>query len=174
VTRSGLWSRLPIPEEHVVGLGVGLVLDRLVRRRWPAWTQPIGLPLVAVGALVNVAAVSARGGDALDRPTALVRRGPYAWSRNPMYLGWSVIHLGAALAARSPGMAATWSMSAVLVHRAIRREERQLAERFGGEFAAYTAAVPRYLGARSGQHLIRSVRARARTRPRRSGTSRRA
>jgi hypothetical protein len=91
-----------------------------------------------------------------------------------MYLGWSLIHLGTALAARSPGISITWPVSAVLVHRVVRQEERGLAERFGGEFAAYTAAVPRYLGARSGRSLIRSVRARARTRPRRSGTSRRA
>ena len=173
MTVSDLWSRLPIPEEHVAGIGSGLVIDRLVRRRWPRWTRPVGLPLLALGALVNAAAVVAHGGD-LDRPSALVRRGPYAWSRNPMYLGWSLIHLGTALAARSPGMSVAWPVSAVLVHRVVRREERRLAERFGGEFAAYTAAVPRYLGARSGRSLIRSVRARARTWPRRSGTSRRA
>ena len=174
MTVSDVWSRLPIPEEHVAGIGFGLVVDRLVRRRWPRWTRPVGLPLVAVGALVNAAAVVAHGGGDLDRPSALVRRGPYAWSRNPMYLGWSLIHLGTALAARSPGISITWPVSAVLVHRVVRQEERGLAERFGGEFAAYTAAVPRYLGARSGRSLIRSVRARARTRPRRSGRSRRA
>jgi protein-S-isoprenylcysteine O-methyltransferase Ste14 len=171
VTVSDVWSRLPFPEEHVVGMGVGLLLDRLVRRRWPRWTRPIGLPLIAVGALVNAAAVSAHGGAELDRASALVRRGPYAWSRNPMYLGWCLIHLGTALAARSPGMSITWPVSAVLVHRVVRREERRLAERFGEDFAAYAAAVPRYLGARSGRSLIRSARARARTRPRRSGTS---
>jgi protein-S-isoprenylcysteine O-methyltransferase Ste14 len=169
-----LWSRLPVPEEHVAGIGLGLVVDRLVRRRWPRWTRPIGLPLVAVGVLVNAAAVAAHGGGALDRPSALVRRGPYAGSRNPMYLGWSLIHLGTALVAGSPGMTITWPVSAVLVHRVVRREERRLAERFGDEFAAFTAAVPRYLDARSGRSLIRSARARARTRPRRSGTSRRA
>ena len=174
MTMSALWRRLPFPEEHVVGLEVGLVLDRLVRRRWPRWTRLVGLPLVAVGALVNVAAVMAWAGDELDRPTALVRNGPYAWSRNPMYLGWSMIHLGTALATRSPGMSVTWSVSAVLLHQEIRREERQLAERLGGQFTAYAAAVPRYLGARSGRALTRSVRARARTRPRRSGRSRRA
>jgi protein-S-isoprenylcysteine O-methyltransferase Ste14 len=174
VSVSGVWRRLPFPEEHVAGIGFGLVVDRLARRRWPRWTRPPGLLLVAVGALVNAAAVVAHGGGDLDRPSALVRRGPYAWSRNPMYLGWSLIHLGTALAARSPGMSITWPLSAVLVHRTIQREERRLAERFGGEFAAYAAAVPRYLDARSGRSLIRSVRARGRRRPRRSGTSHRA
>ena len=91
-----------------------------------------------------------------------------------MYVGWSMIHLGAALAVRSPGPTITWPVSVVLVHGAIRQEERQLADRFGTEFTGYAAAVPRYLRVSSVRTLVRSVRARARTRPPRSGTTRRA
>ena len=170
---SRLWSRLPLPEQHLVGLPVGLVLDRLIGRRGPRWTRLIGLPLAAGGVLLNALAVRSRGPDALDRPTELVRSGPYAWSRNPMYLGWSMIHLGTALTSRSPGMAVTWLVSTVLVDRGIRREERQLVERFGKTFSDYAGSVPRYLSPSSVRTLIRSVRARARTRPRRSGTTRR-
>jgi protein-S-isoprenylcysteine O-methyltransferase Ste14 len=169
-----LWSRLPLPEQHLVGLPVGVALDRLIGRRGPRWTRPIGLPLATGGLLVNALAVHSRGPDALDRPTELVRDGPYAWSRNPMYVGWSMVHLGTALVARSPGLLVTWLVASILVHRDIRREERQLTERFGTPYTAYAASVPRYLGPRSTRRLIRSVRARARTRPRRSGTTRRA
>jgi len=91
-----------------------------------------------------------------------------------MYVGWSMAHLGTALVARSSGLLVTWLVASILVHRDIRREERQLAERFGHRYTAYVASVPRYLGARSVRTLTRSVRARARTRPPRSGTTRRA
>jgi protein-S-isoprenylcysteine O-methyltransferase Ste14 len=171
---TSFWSRLPLPEQHVVGLLVGLALDRLTSARLPGWTRSVGPPLVAAGVVVNVAAVRARGSDPLERPSTLVQGGAYAMTRNPMYLGWSAIHLGTALSRRSPGSAMTWPVAVLLVHRGIRREERQLAEGFGGTWAAYAGSVPRYLGPASMDTFIRSVRARARTRPPRSGTTRRA
>jgi protein-S-isoprenylcysteine O-methyltransferase Ste14 len=169
-----LWDRLPLPEHHVVGLVAGAALDRLTPTRLPGWTRPTGLVLGVAGALLNGAAVRAWNGQELDRPTRLVRRGPYAWTRNPMYLGWSMIHLGTAFLLRSPGMAVTWPIAVATISGEIRREEAQLAARFGAEFTGYAAAVPRYLGRGSAASLIRSARARARTRRRRSGMSRRA
>jgi protein-S-isoprenylcysteine O-methyltransferase Ste14 len=171
---TSLWRRLPLPEQHVVGLLGGLAVDWLTRARLPAWTTPIGLALGVAGVAVNAAAVRAHGGADLDRPTRLVDRGPYAWTRNPMYLGWSMIHLGAALTLRSPGMAVTWPAAVALVHHGILAEERQLTARFGADFATYAASVPRYLDLRTGHAVRRSARARARTQRRRSGTTRRA
>ena len=171
---TSLWSRLPVPEQHVAGLLGGLAIDRLTPLRLPPWTRPIGLPLGVAGLVVNAAAVGAHGGGDLDHPSGIVRRGPYAWTRNPMYLGWSMIHFGAALALRSPGIAATWPAAVALVHRGILTEERQLTARFGADFAAYAESVPRYLDRRSRQAVMRSARARGRTRRPRSGTTRRA
>jgi protein-S-isoprenylcysteine O-methyltransferase Ste14 len=90
---TGLWHRLPLPEQHVAGLVVGLVIDRLTRIRLPRWPRRVGLALVAAGLVINAAAVRARGAADLDRPAGLVSGGPYRWTRNPMYLGWSMIHL---------------------------------------------------------------------------------
>jgi protein-S-isoprenylcysteine O-methyltransferase Ste14 len=142
---TSLWDRLPLPEEHVAGLLVGLAVDRLIRTRLPFWTRPLGLALGVAGGAVNVAAIRARGHQALDRPGGLVEHGPYAWTRNPMYLGWSMIHVGVALALRSPGTMLTWPPAVALVHRAILAEEGELAARFGADFVSYAAAVPRYL-----------------------------
>jgi protein-S-isoprenylcysteine O-methyltransferase Ste14 len=171
---ASLWSRLPLPEEHLAGLLVGLAADRLTRTRLPPQTRPIGFALGAAGVAVNAAAVRAHGGADLERPGRLIDRGPYAWTRNPMYLGWSMIHLGAALALRSPGMAVTWPAAVTLVHRGILAEERQLAARFGTDFETYAASVPRYLDVGTRQAVMRSVRARARRRRPRSATTRRA
>jgi protein-S-isoprenylcysteine O-methyltransferase Ste14 len=169
-----LWSRLPLPEQHVAGLLVGLAVHRLTRSRLPPWTRPIGLVLVVTGVAVNTAAVRARGEEDLDQPSGLVVRGAYAWTRNPMYLGWSMIHLGVALTMRSPGMVVTWPAATALIHRHILAEERQLMTRFGAEFAAYAASVPRYVDRGTHLTVMRSVRARAHTQRRPSETLRRA
>jgi protein-S-isoprenylcysteine O-methyltransferase Ste14 len=171
---TGLWHRLPLPEHHVAGLLVGLTVDRLTRTRLPQWTRPAGLALVVAGVAINAAAVRARGDEDLDRPSGLVRGGPYGWTRNPMYLGWSMIHLGTALILRSPGMSVTWPPAVALVHRGILAEEGELAAQFGADFATYVGSVPRYLDRSTGQAIIRSARAHARTPRPRSGTRRRA
>jgi protein-S-isoprenylcysteine O-methyltransferase Ste14 len=165
-----LWSRLPLPEQHVAGLLVGLAVHRLTATRLPLWTRPIGFALGVVGMAVNTAAVRARGDEDLERPSGLVVEGPYVWTRNPMYLGWSMIHLGAALALRSPGMAVTWPGAVALVHRGILAEERELVTRFGTEFATYAASVPRYLDRHTLMTVMRSVRARVHMQRRRFGT----
>jgi protein-S-isoprenylcysteine O-methyltransferase Ste14 len=169
-----LWSLLPLPEQHVAGLLGGLAFDRLTRTRLPPWTTPIGLALGVAGVAVNATAVQARGGENLDQPSGLVDWGPYAWTRNPMYLGWSMIHLGTALTMRSPGMAITWPVAVTLVHRGIQVEERDLAALFGADFATYAASVPRYVDRGTPQAVIRSARARARRRRPQFGTTRRA
>jgi protein-S-isoprenylcysteine O-methyltransferase Ste14 len=161
---TSLWSRLPLPEQHAVGLLLGLAVDRVTPTRLPSWSRPVGLVLGVGGVVINAAAVRARGEEDLERPSRLVDRGPYAWSRNPMYLGWSMIHLGLALTLRSPGMGITWPAAVTLVHREILAEERQLAARFGTDFASYAATVPRYLDGKVRQGITRSARARARTR----------
>ena len=141
------WGRVPIPEEHVVGLLAGLLLQRhAAGRRLPAAAAPAGWSLVAAGIALNVWAVTARGGEAIDRPGRLVTDGPQARTRNPMYVGWTLFHLGVGLVARAPFVLATWPVSFALVHLSVLREERGLAERFGQEFTEYRAQVPRYVG----------------------------
>jgi protein-S-isoprenylcysteine O-methyltransferase Ste14 len=93
---------------------------------------------------VNVWALRSRGGGDLERPSDLVTNGAYAWSRNPMYVGWSLMHVGVGLGARSPWMVATWPIAAVLVHGQILREEQWLAARFADAFTTYVDQVPRY------------------------------
>jgi hypothetical protein len=66
-----------------------------------------------------------------------------------MYAGWALLHAGAGVAAGSGWILAALPAAAGLVHRQVRREEQDLGADFGGEFACYRAAVPRYLGLRS-------------------------
>lgn len=78
--------------------------------------------------------------------TALVTTGPFAASRNPIYLGNTLLLGGAGLAFGNlwllPMAAVTARLVSVL---AIRREETHLAARFGEAWTAYATRTPRWL-----------------------------
>ena len=81
--------------------------------------------------------------------TALVTTGPFALSRNPIYLGNTILVLGAALVLGNPWFLAAAVVAAVLVEvLAIRREEKHLAARFGAAWEAYVQRTPRWIGIR--------------------------
>jgi protein-S-isoprenylcysteine O-methyltransferase Ste14 len=103
---------------------------------------------ILVGGLVGVLGLLLRANAAgyLHKQEVLTVTGPYACTRNPLYLGSSILALGAAIATHS------WiSASFLLVYFAIfysivmRREEQELRMRHGTEFEEYARAVPLFL-----------------------------
>jgi protein-S-isoprenylcysteine O-methyltransferase Ste14 len=78
--------------------------------------------------------------------TAIVRTGPYRFSRNPIYLAFFALHLGLAIWVNSLWLVAmliaTVAVIAVVV---VAREERYLTGRFGPEYLEYKASVRRWL-----------------------------
>ena len=104
----------------------------------------MGLSLLGTGSAIIVSSLVAVGRIDLQHPERLVTWGPYAISRNPMYVAWGLLHLGTALIIGSAWMAATLPLAAAWIHRQVLREERQLRDAFGEEFAS-RAPVPRYL-----------------------------
>ncbi len=78
--------------------------------------------------------------------TALVTTGPFALSRNPIYLANTVLIAGAGLAFGNPWLLLMAAVTARLVSLlAIRREEEHLATRFGEAWTAYAQHTPRWL-----------------------------
>lgn len=69
----------------------------------------------------------------------LIRSGPYAWVRHPMYLGWWVSVLGLVLIYRTWILLGILLMSLVIFYRRARLEESVLAGKFGNEWKAYVA-----------------------------------
>jgi protein-S-isoprenylcysteine O-methyltransferase Ste14 len=122
-----------------------MVAQQLRPMRLPAWPRPIGLVLVGGGLAVVAVAWRERGAGSLEEPDVLVTTGLHGISRNPIYLGFTAVHLGLAGATRNRWMLATCLVSALLVHRWVLREESWLSGRFGGEYDAYRIRVPRYL-----------------------------
>jgi protein-S-isoprenylcysteine O-methyltransferase Ste14 len=86
------------------------------------------------------------GGRGFERaPDRLLTTGPYALSRNPMYLGHLIFMLGLAL---STGSELAWAILAANLpwfqHRVLFDEER-LREKFGAEYDAYARRVRRWI-----------------------------
>jgi protein-S-isoprenylcysteine O-methyltransferase Ste14 len=85
-----------------------------------------------------------------ERASALVADGIYRWTRNPMYVGFVCVAIGAAIALGSLFAAAGPSILAVYLDRVqIPAEERALQERFGASFQHYVLSVRRWAGRRS-------------------------
>ena len=78
--------------------------------------------------------------------TALVVDGIYGWTRNPLYLGTTLVYLGLSVAAGS-----LWAILLVLPLLwvinvgVVAREERYLERKFGDAYRAYKARVRRWV-----------------------------
>lgn len=140
-----LWHHVPIPEQHIVAISVGLVAQARRPFRLPRRLAPWGWLIVAIGILTNIVAVGERGADPIDEPKGLSTGGLHGLTRNPMYLGWSSIHIGLAFGLCNGWLLTSWPISAGWTHRVVMAEERRLIEQFGEEYIAYTRRVPRYL-----------------------------
>jgi protein-S-isoprenylcysteine O-methyltransferase Ste14 len=148
-----LWERTPVPVENVAGIGAGLLLHGLKPLRAPRRLVPIGWFLVVLGTAGIVRSVRERGPGDIQNPERLTTSGLHGMTRNPMYVGWGLLHLGLGLVGRAGWVVATWPFASASIHRLIMREEAELLVRFPEEFDAYRVRVPRYLnvgGLRSG------------------------
>jgi len=71
--------------------------------------------------------------------------GPYAWVRNPLYLGTYVMAIGTAVAAQAWTLAAVLSVIfAIIYHYIILDEETKLDRIFGTPYSIYKELVPRF------------------------------
>lgn len=110
----------------------------------------LGLELVVAGLALGLAALRGFRAAGTDpepwKPsTALVATGPYAWLRNPMYVGGTALLLGLAVLLASDWMAVMTIIMAVVLHYGVvRREERYLEAKFGDAYRRYRDTVPRY------------------------------
>jgi protein-S-isoprenylcysteine O-methyltransferase Ste14 len=138
------WDRTPLPLETIGGIAVAVLAQHALPLRLPARTPPSGWAVVCGGLALVIAAARERGPGPLEEPGKLVTRGLHGRSRNPMYLGFSLVQVGLAGATRNVWMLASCPMSAALLHQSVLREERWLRERFGDAYDAYMAGVPRY------------------------------
>jgi protein-S-isoprenylcysteine O-methyltransferase Ste14 len=114
--------------------------------RWVLAAGCLGASLLLAGAAVWVLRRARTPVEPWKPTRSIVSAGPYAISRNPIYLAF----LGGQLA-YAWGRANGWALGllpltiALLHWGVIRREERYLAERFGEPYLAYRRRVRRWL-----------------------------
>ncbi len=121
-----------------VPLGFALGLAYLV------FAQPTPR-LVEAGAVVALLGLLLRAWSAahLMKNQQLATSGPYAHTRNPLYLGSSLMGLGFAIAGASWILGAAFAAFFLAVYwPVIRREEQFLRQEFGETYQRYTAEVP--------------------------------
>lgn len=146
----------PPPLLYTVGLGAGVLLHgwiplHLVPSRWRVVGVLMGWLLIGFWAGLSgwamVTFLQQRTSIFPNRPARLlVTWGPYGFSRNPMYLALSALHVGVSILLNTAWpllfLPAVWASLYVLV---IHREERYLAAAFGGQYESYCGRVRRWL-----------------------------
>jgi protein-S-isoprenylcysteine O-methyltransferase Ste14 len=103
---------------------------------------------IAVGAVVGLPGLWLRAYAAgyLHKQEVLTVTGPYAYTRNPLYLGSAVLALGAGIATRSWICGVVLLIYFAVVYSVVmRREEGELLGHHGAAFREYAAAVPLFL-----------------------------
>jgi len=124
-----------------------MILNFLWPRRVPSTrlARLLGGPFIIVGAVLAAWATRTAGRVDLVRPERLVTRGPYAASRHPMYVAWTLIYVGVALVLNTLWLLVLLPLLGLLVHREARREESRLEVAFGEAYRTYRRRVRRYL-----------------------------
>jgi protein-S-isoprenylcysteine O-methyltransferase Ste14 len=141
------------PVVYLGSIGLGLLVHVFWPVQWlPASTSvPIGVALVLVAAALFISAVrtfrKANTPVPGNRPTTtIVRAGPYGFSRNPIYLAFTLFQLGLAAGVNSLGVLLTLLPAlALMALVVVPREERYLEARFPSEYLPYKRVVRRWL-----------------------------
>jgi protein-S-isoprenylcysteine O-methyltransferase Ste14 len=142
------------PIAWFVAIIAGIVLNYVV----PLPFLPDAFPGVLIGGALFIAALAlaiwamrtmTAAGETVptnEPTTAIVERGPYRYTRNPIYLGMVLALIGLAIALDTLWMLAVLVPFALIIHYGvIKREEAYLERKFEGEYREYQTRVRRWL-----------------------------
>ena len=132
----------------LVGLGLHLVSPREL---FPRAVEPPGPLLILLAVVLLV--LSVREFRRAQTPirtrkavTAILDTGPSRFSRNPIYLAFTLLQLGIGIWVNSAWIVGMLIPTLVLMsYGVIAREERYMGRKFGDEYLRYKAAVRRWI-----------------------------
>ena len=141
------------PFVYLVSIGIGLLVHWVWPVQWLPSTinVPLGVLLILIAVVLFIVSVRTfkKAGTPVpgDMPTTLiVRAGPYRFSRNPIYVAFTLFHLGIAAWVNSAAVLVmalpALGLMALVV---IPREERYLEEKFPADYLPYKREVRRWL-----------------------------
>ncbi|QBX55036.1 isoprenylcysteine carboxylmethyltransferase family protein [Nocardioides seonyuensis] len=147
------------PPPPLLALAAGFAQRALDRRgRPPTKSRNAAAALTAAASLALAGASAAqfhRSGTTVEpfepsKSTALVTGGVNQLTRNPMYVGMAGLLVADSLRRGSlVGLAPVAGFVAVMNAFQVAVEEHALQEKFGNDYEAYCASVPRWIGIRS-------------------------
>ena len=109
-----------------------------------AWFSEPSERSLWIGVPVSLCGMAVRGWAAgcLAKNQQLATGGPYAYTRNPLYIGTLLVAAGLAIAARSIGLAGLFAVVFVLVYLTVIELEEQHLRRLFPQYEHYAGAVP--------------------------------
>ena len=142
----------PSPLLTLAAFLVGLAVEWV----WPTsllpapWHVAVGVPLLMTGSALFMGAIWTM--DALgkhpshaDEPPGVITAGPYRYSRNPIYVGHSLAHIGGAVLLGSLWALVVLGPVVGYLHHVITQEEARLRALFGDEYDTYQDNTRRWL-----------------------------
>ncbi len=146
----------PPPLLYLGGLALGLLLQRFIPLKYlPQTVRGIGLTLGSTGISMGLTVLvtgfrqmnEAQTNINPTHPaTTIVTKGPFRYTRNPLYLGMTLIYLGIMFLVNSLWMMFILPVILGLINfGVIAREERYLEGKFGSQYLDYKQRVRRWL-----------------------------
>lgn len=142
----------PPPAIYLTALIAGLLLQHWAPRAMlpQQWADPLALGFLLLGLLGFVAVAAFRRAGTSPNPykpsSQLVTTGLYRWSRNPMYVGFTLLYLAGACFTNNLWMFLFLPIVLlIMLYGVILREERYLERRFGDEYRQYMKQTRRWV-----------------------------
>jgi len=132
------WQRIARRIRVPTGFAFAVVYLWLAHPTWKSIL--LGMTFVIAGTVVRALA-----SGHLNKNEELAVSGPYAYSRNPLYLGSLILALGFAVAALSWWIAALLAVIFVAIYMPVIQAEETFLRTTFPEFAAYSREVPRLI-----------------------------
>lgn len=109
-----------------------------------AWFSRPTPPSMAIGVPLSLLGLALRAWAAgcLAKNRQLATGGPYAYTRNPLYIGTLLVAAGLAVASRSIGLAVLFIAVFLLVYLPVIQNEEQHLRKIFPEYAEYAERVP--------------------------------
>jgi protein-S-isoprenylcysteine O-methyltransferase Ste14 len=144
------------PIIYLSAAAVGVVAQRVMPMPWvesdlASALQILGAALVAAAIALDVTTLATfRKHKTTVMPnkaaTNLITSGPFAWSRNPIYVGNTALVLGAGFYFGNVWLVGLAFVAAFITQKlAVEREEKHLAAKFGDVWESYAARVRRWV-----------------------------
>ena len=141
------WQHLSFRALFRAGLYPVIAASAILGRDVGFWMPVLGFALIIFGfgaALVFTGKLGWK--QAFGAAEGVVKTGPYAYSRNPVYVATWVGMIGWALCLPHLAILIPLSLWALLYYIAPRLEEPWLEQRFGAPYIDYKAKTPRFFG----------------------------